>query len=51
MSRKFDRKFQVARKAAEYLQDPNLMAQLFKPKPRWMPKWIWKIVVGLVLVH
>jgi hypothetical protein len=51
MSRKFDRKKQIDRKVAEFLQDPGLLKQLFKPKPIWMPKWIWKIVVGLVLVH
>jgi hypothetical protein len=51
MSRKYDRTFQVQRKAMEILTNPEVMNRLFKRKPRWMPKFVWKIVVGLVIVQ
>jgi hypothetical protein len=34
----------------QIMTDPEVMGRLFKKKPFWMPKWIWKIVVGLVIV-
>jgi len=51
MSRKFDRSAQIARRANEIMRDPRFLSRIFKPKPRWMPKFVWKIVVGLVIVQ
>jgi len=50
MSRKFDRSAQIQREAMTILTNPEVMARMFKRKPNWMPKWLWKIVVGLVIV-
>jgi len=51
MSRKFDRRLQIQREALNVMTNPEVMARLFKKKPWWMPKWIWKIVVGFVIVQ
>jgi hypothetical protein len=51
MSRKYDRTRQMQMKAFEVLTDPRVIDMLFKKQPRWMPKWLWKIVVGLVIVN
>ena len=50
MSRKFDRTRQMQLKAFEVLTDPQVIDMLFKRRPRWMPKFVWKIVTGLVIV-
>jgi hypothetical protein len=50
MSRKYDRTAQIQREAMHIMTDPAVMARLFKKKAWWMPKWFWKIVVGLVIV-
>ena len=50
MSRKFDRTKQIQLKAFEVITDPEVMARLFKKRPKWMPRFVWKIVVGLVIV-
>jgi hypothetical protein len=49
MSRKFDRTRQIQLKAYEVLTDPEVIDMLFKRRPRWMPKFVWKIVTGLVI--
>jgi len=51
MSRKFDRTLKIQQEALKTLTDPAVMARLFKKKPNWMPKFVWKIVVGLVIVQ
>ena len=50
MSRKYDRSLKVQREAMTILTNPEVMARLFKKKPRWMPKFVWKIIVGFVIV-
>ena len=51
MSRKFDRTLKIQQEALKTLTDPAVMARLFEKKPNWMPKFVWKIVVGLVIVQ
>jgi hypothetical protein len=50
MSRKFDRTYQIQKEASRILTDPAVMRQIFKPKPRWMPRFMWKLILSLVLV-
>ena len=50
MSRKFDRTKQIQLEAFKVLTDPTVIDMLFKKKPWWMPKFVWKIVVGLVII-
>ena len=50
MSRKFDRSRRINEEANAIMADPRFLSHIFKPKPRWMPKFVWKIVVGLVIV-
>ena len=47
MSRKFDRTKQIQLAAAEQLD--YVRRHLFKPKPRWMPRFMWKLIVGMVI--
>ncbi len=49
MSRKTERNLQVKRKVNEILQDPRFLSQIFRPKPRWIPMFLWKKVVHLVV--
>jgi hypothetical protein len=51
MSRKFDRSLKIQQEALRVMTDPAVMARLFKKKSRWMSKFVWKIVVGLVIVQ
>jgi hypothetical protein len=48
MSRKFDRRRQVEKEAAVLFHETA--KRLFRPKPRWMPKAVWKLIVGIILV-
>jgi hypothetical protein len=51
MSRKFDRTMQINQKVADILQDPATMhylaRKLIRKKPKYMPWWMWK---GLMLI-
>ena len=51
MSRKFDRSIQLQKEAMMILTKPEVLNRLFKRKPSWMPKFVWKIVVGLVILQ
>jgi hypothetical protein len=51
MSRRFDRTKQIQFEAMKALTNPEVMGRLFKKKAWWMPKWLWKIVVSLVIVQ
>jgi hypothetical protein len=54
MSRKFDRREQINRTAstlvAQMLADPRFMAQLFRPKPRFVPRWLWKLLFRTLVI-
>jgi hypothetical protein len=51
MSRKFDRTLNINRKVVEILEDPATMhylaRKLIRRKPKYMPWWMWK---GFLLV-
>jgi hypothetical protein len=49
MSRKFDRTLRIQQEALKVMTDPAVMGQLLKKRPGWMPKFVLKIVVGLVI--
>ena len=49
MSRRYNQSKEVNKKVTEILRDPAFMGAIFKTKPRWMPKFLWKIVVGFVI--
>ncbi len=49
MSRKTERNLQIKARVNQILRDPNFLRQIFKPKPRWMPMFLWKKVVSLVV--
>jgi hypothetical protein len=51
MARKFDRTRKIQLEAYKVLTDPEVIDMLFKRRPRWMPKFLWKIVTGLVIVN
>jgi hypothetical protein len=43
MSRRFDRREQIEKAALEILKTT------VKPKPRWMPRRVWKFLVSMIL--
>jgi hypothetical protein len=47
MSRKFDRTKQIQLAAAEQLD--YVRRHLFNPKPGWMPRFMWKLIGGMVI--
>jgi hypothetical protein len=47
MFRKFDRSKKVSELAAATLADPRFMAQFVRPKPRWVPRFIWRVANAL----
>lgn len=53
MSRKFDRRKQINVAAstlvAQTLADPKFIAQIFRPKPRFVPRWLWKLLFRIVV--
>jgi hypothetical protein len=49
MSRKFDRQYQIQQKVVEVMSDPGFMNAIFRPRPRWFPKFLWRMLVGLVV--
>jgi hypothetical protein len=48
MSRKFGRtkrlKYEASDLVAQILADPKFIAQLFRPKSRWIPRFVWKLL-------
>jgi hypothetical protein len=53
MSRKYDRAFQVNSKVRDILNDPATMRyltrKLFRPRPRLIPRFLWKGLLIIVL--
>lgn len=49
MSRKFDRRGQVNHTVAQIVNNPRFLAPFFKPKPKWLPLFIWKGLVMFML--
>jgi len=49
MSRKFDRQRRIQQEVNGIITDPAFMRQIFKTKPRWMPRFVWRFLVGLVI--
>jgi hypothetical protein len=43
MSRKFDRSHKIQHEASKVLTNPAVMRRLFKKKPWWMRKFVWKV--------
>jgi hypothetical protein len=53
MSRKFERQFQINKKALEIMEDPAtihyLAGKVIRRKPKIMPRFVWKALLYLVL--
>lgn len=53
MSRKFDRTLQINKKVVAILEDPATMhylaGKLIRRKPKFMPWWMWKALLLIVL--
>lgn len=53
MSRKFDRKHQINLQVQHILESPLMMhhiaGQIFRPRPIFVPKLVWRILLWLVL--
>jgi hypothetical protein len=53
MARKFNRQYQINKKAVEIMEDPAtihyLGSKIIRRKPRLMPRFVWKALLFVVL--
>jgi len=33
----------------QMMKDPAFWRHVFKPRPRWIPKWFWKLILRIVV--
>ncbi len=49
MSRKYNQFFRTRQEVDRIMRDPRFIASIFRPRPRWMPKFLWRILVSVVV--